>query len=625
MTLMHERTMYDQLSQTESLPLSSNEYLVGVYNQVVADIQEGTKPYVEDLRRALDRPNRPGYNRNFNSDDFYISGRATSYRHDIDDLKISIISSAIENDPLKGHPMDDVIAYVSYYNLQIESVDATHDFITLSIRQNKLKPRIIHIACNAIQDRAKYIYRILDHVLSGLPTDCIRDQRSGIAFAMRVSNPVFRSEHNYPSIHCMDFSNATDLLSQEFQNNVLGLIFPPEVVKFWSDVSSMEKTFIFSDKTKKTYTQRRGQPQGLLGSIHAFAFAHHILMRMVMYITNRTDIRATLFYRVLGDDSIICSFTSDPKGEVRSAYKLVCEWAGLAFEDDKEHKVTYHDKKSALCEFAKVMVLNGSICTPVPIRLLSRTGKSHGRGSKNYYKLTTIMWMQANGYAYIKDELHRHLPKMFSEEAIPIASDMLHAGIIPAFKGFADYRPINPELLNKAMFCYLIEQLKGSFMSALLKDDASEDIFSEGTFNMKNLSPFLIPPERLQNVLDKVEQSNHKINWVLQRNLDLEDSLKNILGLQTEDRMIAGAVDLTDQEIRLYVWASDVLINLRYGEFPHQTREDWIDLLRGAASLDRFLPKSFHKKATRDIIFLEQAIQRLFILFPDCREIAEVS
>jgi hypothetical protein len=314
----------------------------------------------------------------------------------------------------------------------------------------------------------------------------------------------------------------------------------------------------------------------------------------------------------LGDDSIICSITEDRNHEVKSAYLRVCSWAGLEINESKSHIVGFEDKLSALCEFAKVTILNGEISTPVPIRTLSRVGKV----GTNYHKLSAAMWMAVNGYSHLRTEIHRLLPTMFSEDAVPIASDLIRAGILPAFRMFADYQVNDREALDRGVFSYLVEKLKGTFYSALLKDDASEKFFDDCNFDIEKLSPFLIDESRMERILDVVESHDHKIMVVLQKNLDLQDSIKSILGITTGAQLLVGAVDLSIREIRLYNWVADVMRNLNLGiPLPRMSRDEWIDLLQGASSLDRFMPRAFHKKTLREIVYLDNAIQRMHKLF----------
>jgi len=610
MTLMQEEAIFSTLSEAESAELSEDSELLTVFSEVVKDIEEGQLLYVSDFSNSLREHNLE--RRRFSSSDYYISGKSTAYRHTDKTLNVSILSSAYETDPFLGCQFDEITGYESNYNVLFKGDGFPHPMITLSIPQGKIKRRIIHVGCNAIQDRGRYIHCTLQKFNSRLASDCTIDQRSGISFAARVSSPRFRSTTGYPSILCMDFSNATDLLSQEFQNLCLGILYPEPIVDFWREASKMEKVFLFSDGSERKYNQRRGQPQGLLGSFDCFALAHHVIMLMVMKITNRTNYRATQFYRILGDDSIICSITEDRNHEVKSAYLRVCQWAGLEINESKSHVVGFEDKNSALCEFAKVAILNGEISTPVPIRLLSRTGKD----GSNYHRMSCAMWMAVNGYDQLRTEIHRLLPTMFSEEAIPIASSIIRSGIIPAFSMFADYNVVDRCKLDQGIFCYLVEKLKGTFFNALLKDESSEKFFDDCQYDIEKLSPFLIEESRMEAILDVVENPNHKIMVVLQKNLDLQDSIKSILGVYTEKRLLTGAVDLTVQEMRLYIWVADIMANIKLGiPLPSISRDEWVDLLRGAATLDRFMPRAFHKKTLREIVYLDNAIKRIPKIF----------
>jgi hypothetical protein len=614
MTIEQEEKMFQTLSETESNPLSEDPELLDLFDQVVKDIKEGTLPYVMDFHESLEDHEDRMRSTKFSFRHYYVSGKTSSYRHKDGELRKSILSSAYETDPVKDRRIDDLIGYESNYNTEFKGAGKPHPMITLSIPQSKMKRRIIHIGSNAIQDRGKYLHDILQSFLATLGCDCTKDQRAGIAFAERVSNPGFRSSAGYPSIMCMDFSNATDLLSQEFQNKCLGILFPDEVVSFWNELSQMEKVFIFSNGKEKKYNQRRGQPQGLLGSFDCFALAHHVIMLMTMKLTGREGYRANQFYRILGDDSIVSSIKKDPDHEVLSAYRRISRWAGLEENETKLHYAGFDQKTSVLCEFAKVTVLNGVMSTPVPIRLLSR----NGREGTNYHRMSSAMWMAINGYDQLRTEIFRLLPSMFSEEAVLLASDIISSGIIPAFHMFADRsRIVDMESVDQCIFCYIVQKLRGSFLSALLTDEESERFFDSCEFDMETISPFLIKGPKINDILDVVENDNHKIMRVIGRNLELEDAIKSILGLNNQEKLVVGAVDLTAQEMRLYLWISEVLDNLKLGiPLPSMTRIDWIDRLEATSSLERFMPRAFHKKILREIVFLDKAIEQTKIWFP---------
>lgn len=548
------------IAMLTSVPTREEDPVVeAAYHEVISDIKEGIsilrkmgnkssiKAYVREVCSALVATYKYCQSP-FNDDDLYISMSADAAQ--IDELKklgikASLIKSALEGDPLRdGCAFDECTGYVSHYNK--DGVLPETWVVTIHIpNPGKFKTRAIHIAVSAIQDRCCYIHNRLYAVLNAIPSDCTKHQERGIEFTRMVTNPTWREDRFWPSVLAFDWSNATDKLWSWFQEDVLRLVFQEPIIEFWHQVSTCAKVLKHKDGTKTPYIQVNGQPQGLLGSFDAFAFAHHIMMLMTMNLSGRTNFLGSEFYRVLGDDSIICSVTNDKENAVGDAYVRICRWCNVPVNRVKSTEIR-HDQPVALVEFAKVYALDGEYFSPIPGRLANRIGMP----DKEFYALAGAFWGQRHGMdnrLMIKRMIDRYYPE---EEDNRLANMLMFGGMVPAFSsmGFSDPEISLSDEALKLTLCYWYNKIKATFALNGLSDSVKEKL----SLTDKELKDSLLEliPEKLDFLIDRIQDFEHKLLKVAQSNLDKEDVIKQFLECSDHQALvIAASVRLTQDEV----------------------------------------------------------------------------
>jgi hypothetical protein len=611
--IKREESIFEQLQSNHTLDDTSEIYYL--FKEVCNDIKDGSLPYVQEIADAI-RSSREFLQSPFSEKDYYYSAKATSARIKGKPRQCSLISSSFEVDPFVGHEFDECVGYVSHYNKEAPENYVDPLIRTISINQHKLKRRIIHIANNAIQDRCKYIHRRALAVLKRIVSDCTTRQEGGVIFARRVTSPQFREKNNYPGVLCMDFSNATDTLNQRFQCECIQLLFEDRIVKFWKDISTLEKTFEFKERPSKRYRQTTGQPQGLLGSFDCFAFSHHIIMLMTMAWSGLKKYKASRFYRVLGDDSIISTIISDPDSIVQENYEAICAWANLHINLDKSHIVTYEDK-SAFAEFAKVSVLNGEILSPPPIRILSRVST----GSTNYYSFSTAIWMLKHGYS-IPGLLDNLIQEWYGSDPTTkrIAEVLMFGGIIPQFKEFRKIDFVSRLEKGQITLSYLITKIKGTFVECFLGDKEREDL---GFTNYKVSDAFAsLLPRDPESVLDIIEDPEHKLLKAIEHNIIIEDALKSILGI-SHPKLLLPLLDLTTEEIQAILSIAEYIELAKLNLLDEDSVSGIFDIAKSLETLDRFQMRSLHKHLAKEMSYLDDAIRTHLILFEGEEELTQ--
>lgn len=616
-----EQSTLDILTRTPTR--KERRWVMKAFNQVLRDIREGiellkdrhrdaVKPYVLEICQAIVATERYCHS-DFNDDDYYLSMAADAANiKELSKLGIrsSLLKSALEVDPLVGCDFDKHVNYVSHYN-----PGSTDDpwIITIHIpNPGKFKTRAIHLSLSAIQDRCAYIHNRLAAVLARIPSDCTKDQSRGIRFTLEVSNPEWREDRMWPSVLAYDWSNATDKLWSFFQERVLDLIFNKEVVEFWHLVSSCDKEFRHKDGSVTSYKQLNGQPQGLLGSFDAFALAHHIIMLMTMNLSNREDLLGSQFYRVLGDDSIICSVSRDKKNVVGNMYMAVCDWCNVPINRVKSTEILC-DQPVALVEFAKIHALNGEYFSPIPERLANRIGKHN----QDYYAFSGAFWGQRHGMdnrgminslidKYYPEELENHLAKV-----------LMFSGIIPSYAdlGFSDPVLSQTDEAIQLALCYWYNKVKATFALNALSDKAKEKL----NFSDKEMKDALLEliPEQLEWLFDRIQDPDHKLMKAIQQNLDKESVISQYLECSPDQALvIAASVRLTVDEVDGIRSVVEMIETL--ADNPAMISfydSDIRNLDARLKSLDRLNYRSIYKRDSLNSKIFRSTLQTYFNLF----------
>nr|QUS52654.1 RNA-dependent RNA polymerase [Mute swan feces associated narna-like virus 4] len=581
---------------------------------VLEDIREGRKPYVQEISRAI-RATRQYRKSPFSRDDYYFSMKSDAAYIPGFRYKQSLIKSALETDPLKGCSFDLYTGYNGHYNEN--APEGYHAPLVKTIHipnSGKFKSRPIHLGISSVQDRCCYIHNRILAVLRRMQTDCTKYQSRGHAFTKKITDPTYREDRKWPSVLAYDWTSATDKMLPAFQEECLRLLFDEPIVEFWHTISSCEKEFHFRNGSRKTYVQKTGQPQGLLGSFDAFTWAHHIIMLMTMSLTGREMYDSLEFYRVLGDDSIICSITEDKPNLVGDSYIRICQWANMDINRSKSTEITF-DKKTALVDFAKVQILNGEYFSPIPGRLANRIGQH----DIDYYAFSAALWYGNHGY--FKPDWIESLIKFYYKDEVDyvLARKFVTEGVLPAFREVG-YEFFDPKDKVRLAMCisYAINKVRSSFLMTLMSDAVKENLALVSAEIQKDGLSELIPPD-LQEVWDKIEDSDHKLLLAVEENLFIEDTIKFFLEASDDQaKVISANLKLTVDEYDALVYLVELLevctMDSTNLEFFY---EDILRISETLKILERFNYRSVYKRNAVDIMVMRRSIDTFKSLFPD--------
>jgi hypothetical protein len=590
-----EKESFEQLRESsKQLP----DFLVEEFEELARDIKENKLPYVREWNQAV-RSVVTKDSLKFKESDYYSSIKSSaSYSKRYGRLPASL-ASAYEVDVVKeySHEFDEMTGYESHY---LEEIQDARTLVgkTLSIDQNKIKRRIIHIFSNAVQDRMSLIERLLSGVTRRLPSDCTKNQRLGVQAAMLWTSRDYREERDNPTVACMDLSNATDDLNPDFQRMVLGLILPEPMVDWWMRVISLDKEFQFYGFTPKLYKQLKGQPQGLLSSFLAFALAHHILMLLVMRRAGMEGSLASQAYRILGDDSIINSIEGGIGGESIVKHYIQLASAVNWTVDISKSNITMFEDDYAFAEFAKVTVLDGVIVTPPPFRLLSQIAGMKDRGAREF---AFCIWLAKHGYAGEK-VLDACMDRWAEGERRVILNTLVKGGIVPFLSEFKD-ASISDEsdMWKNTAIEYLRSVIKESIVDSVLNDREMASLDYMETY-IKKIKVKYGEAAGLSEIelLDELTINlpiDHKLFYFLQRNASIEDAVKSITGLDSS-KTVLSSLQLTEEEIDAII-SIDSILQLRNGGILDINRSSLEQILVKLGNLDRYRLKSVYKSIGR--------------------------
>jgi hypothetical protein len=526
------------------------KYYEGILDSVILDIKEGKKRYIRDIKNALEKNEEYIHSKYNPEKDDYTAMKGTA-QSVFTGVHYSLLSSGLEVDLLKDlfQEFDDYVGYESTYLTWSPELEAkvkelaTYSFeyvpnfrVILINNPGKFKPRIIHISDNPIQDRCSYIQHRLQSVIQSMRCDSSKDQDKGRSFLKKLTWEWYLSKQiNKKGIYCFDFSNATDTLDQHFQYRVLEFVMGPEVAKFWDIVSRTDKYLQSVDGSYAKLTQRKGQPQGLLGSFEAFSLAHHFIFLMDMKMLGYEDHYSSDFYSLLGDDSVCNSIEPeydlfdhsiiDGAGLHRSPMEMnhfgICEsFAGFKINYDKSESV-HHDSAEAKLDFAKVTFRNGQLFTPIPFRLAMRYSRQD-----EVSRIAIAIWRMERG-----DPSARRYLDIVLEGVDPIVGDILKSGVFPYLEGFKDERIYNSSWIARLKYAIALTFLRRS-LDFLLLSDKNRD-FGSGDELLKTWTK---AKHQFKLKIGDIELNpNHKLVRILRENEQILNLLKEVFDLEDEE------------------------------------------------------------------------------------------
>lgn len=592
-----------RLEETHSLDKESEWYsiLLGVLDDITSGSQ---KRYVRDIVNAIARSDLKS---SFTFEDYHVSFRKTGTAFEGQGLP-GLYASLVEEDEV--HPIDEVIGYTSAYNPKgatkkgLEQLGAK----TVTIEQHKLSRRTIKLGDNPRQDRLNWGHLRAQRFLDRLRCDCTRNQTAGVDQAKVWTSREYR-DRVLNSVYSLDISKATDTVNQEFQSLCLGTLFPPEYCRYWDEINSSPQVFRFRRGSRKpdvTYRQLRGQSQGYKLSFPAFAYGHHVLMRMVMRKCRMEGVDPTTFYRVLGDDSIISTPGPDPDGRIMEEYVSACNFIGWTVNRDKGF-VSRTGDPFAFAEFAKKRVLNGRVITPIPSKLLLNGGEGLNG------PLSLLMWISGNlNRISIRKAIESTpcLKWVFTEEEVQALSEIVSMGFIPGFKDFEPDEGLEVSEVQKlsALLAYFVPKLEATLVDCLLPDEL-RDVATYKPWSIPKT--FLMGTRIEEKLFDLAQDSKNKYFLVLQYNSDIIDAVKEIVttGLKPASAAVV-SLRLTPEEEETIFRSLGIFDLIRLGELPTSMEEACSSLAQALQILEGYNPRSDSRTAYLQSCFASTLTQR---------------
>ena len=384
-TIFQAKALYDPNSVEYGLvnfikDLNNGRPDDSLYNRLTADVR---RAFARTQDRFLSEYNMArDSNFSFKSSGVRVNGKSIP----------ALYSSFIEHDLMSDNDVikkfDEIVKFnVSYPHIPVKGSMEQVQRSAISIPQKKLGRRTIFITNNHIQDRLGWFHNILSYTLQNLPSDATFDQYGrGISFAHSLSSITDKA------IYCLDLSKATDTMLLVAQRYVImNLLLPKFGFENANALSEAWEVLISGDnitKINKNFVKFRlkdGQPQGYLSSFPAFALLHHICVLYTYYCylqPTQKAINPRLYYRVLGDDSIMMVPDNDKNQLFRDVYINVMKSVNVECNPEKGFS-NYGERKSSLTEFAKVTSINGAYFTNTPFNLCA---SSANETVENYVK-----------------------------------------------------------------------------------------------------------------------------------------------------------------------------------------------------------------------------------------------
>lgn len=507
-------------------------------SDVFKDVIIGRLPYAKEMHDALFGCKWFLASQFDQDKDYYYSMKGTGQSVYTGERR-SLQSSAFEVDVHKNDPrvqqFDQLIGYNSVYKEDQENPPKV--FIkTIGINNpGKFKPRIIHIADNPLQDRCNWIHRRLMAMCSKIPSDCTKNQDKGRLFLQNLTRQWYLQYPEKIGIYCTDFSNATDTVDQRFTHRILEFVFnTPEVANFWDYVSQLDKEFCHADGTKEVYHQETGQPQGLLASFLIFALCHHFLFLMDMKEFGMTDVKASDFYTVLGDDAVYNTVYPENRfvdedeplydeyglrrSELEISHFNKCRaYAGFKINYDKSESAHSWSEEAKL-DFAKVTYRNGKLFSPVPFRLAMRYGQSFDD------MLAVSIWRadrddkQANALVDIQLETLPH-------DKVESYRNLIRCGELPFLDKFYDRQERPEQYLNRVRYALFVSLLNAGLAFTIVNDNQRSNL----AYDQYDQAMATIFSSSQRIRLDKIDP-NHKVMLLLYKNAEIIQTLHEIYG-----------------------------------------------------------------------------------------------
>jgi len=547
--------LLNQLRQESTEPSERFWYLFNLVAKDILSKKSNRNRYVHDIIDAKNSFQMSSKNY-FQDNDYYLTAKAATSNVTVNGKKEkynALYSSIVETDPIKDElpvqDFDNLIGYESGYLEDYEIPSHISNQSKLVITQmipnpGKYKPRGIHVGCNSIQDRCKYLHRVFADFLNQIDCNCMKQHFNGVEFLKKVTTPSYRIK-NRNNVFVSDFSNATDTLNQAFQCKVIEVFFNATYANFWKFISTLPKSFRHPlDHSLEDYIQMTGQPQGLLASFDAFSMAHIFLICMLMKEFHLESRSLTETLAIVGDDSIVsypCELELNDELEYTfyQFHSWLCKEASLIKNDAKTGKsfFDHHGNFShEVLDFAKISIQDGVFMTPVPYGLASAYMNKPG-----FTDLQLILWISSKGLTY-KQLAYKRLFKAYYNKPYQLmaASSVLSSGEIPFLKNFEDnelYSSIDSSIRGLSMYTFFLNQLEHTFLSSVFSENC-KDLLNSESFLDKSLAQIEEDFYRFKGSIGELIpllSNKHKYNVMLLKNMTLASDIQDVLNVK-EDR-----------------------------------------------------------------------------------------
>jgi hypothetical protein len=553
-----------------------------LFEEVVKDINApftNSNRYVHDIIRAKRAFLERGIPE-FSYSDYYLTAKASTCTITVNQKRIklnALYSSIVEDDPIKDDPkviaFDNLIGYQSGYLDQYDLPDYIDREGKLVITQmipnsGKYKPRGIHLGCNSIQDRCKYLHKISADFLNTIESCCTKQHFNGVKFLKKVTQPSYRKLHRN-NVFVSDFSNATDTLNQQFQCKVIEVFFNKTFADFWEFISTLPKTFRHPlDNKLEDYIQNTGQPQGLLNSFDAFSAAHIFLICMLLKRFNLTAVELSEVLAIVGDDSVI-SYPSELEMNEVDGYTFytfhswLCEQVSLIKNDSKTGKSFFDDQGSyshEVLDFAKISIQDGVFITPIPYGLASAYMNKPG-----FTDIQLYLWLSSKGVTY-KELVYKRILKAFynKPDQLMAVSSVMSSGEVPFLENFQDeelFNSIDSAIRGVSLYTFYLHQLEHTFLSSILSEKRQNELSSPNFLDksLDSLEEDFYKFDSNLSDLIRILPENHKYNLMIVRNMQIAQDISDLLelGEDREGLSILLGVLITDEYHQLFRSALD--------------------------------------------------------------------
>ena len=565
----------DLLNQLRQESKEPSEDFWHLFQEVVKDINSPKTPknrYVHDIidaKKAFLHSDRNHYI----ISDYYLTAKASTSEITINGHRVklnSLYSSVFEFDPILGQEaverFDKLIGYQSGYLSEFDLPDQIKLILRVVITQmiynpGKFKPRGIHVGCNSIQDRCKYLHRVFADFLNQIDSCCMKQHFDGVKFLKKVTTPSYRTEFQN-NVFVSDFSNATDTLNQSFQCKVIECLFNKTYADFWEVISKLPKTFRHpQDHSYEDYIQMTGQPQGLLASFDSFSLAHIFLICMLMKLFNMGDVSLTDTLAIVGDDSVISypsrhELNSELGVTFYECHSWLCREVSLIKNDSKTGKSFFDERgyySHEVLDFAKISIQDGVFVTPIPYGLAAGYSVKPG-----FTDLQLIFWLNSKGLTY-KQLAYRRVFKTFynKPDQLMAVTSVLSSGELQFLKNFEDpelFNSIDSSIRGVSQYAFYLNQLEHTFLSSILSESRKECLNSEN-FLERSLASLEEDFYKFKDIFKYIPilLQNHKYNIMITENMQLAINLQDILDQgTTEDVALLLGVLMTEEYQSLF-------------------------------------------------------------------------